>query len=152
MLVMKANQLSALAQTSANTLMPRRELTDVTMGRQSQIIKFRRYSVMGPFARNLSEENSGLKFKWTHYPVFALRVARSSARWRQHAVEFFEQLLPENRSPCYAGAMTPPIDNARACGAETRRPWARQKYITTMSFNQAIRKKEKIAWGVGATS
>jgi hypothetical protein len=29
-------------------------------------------------------------------------------------VRFFEQLLPENRSPCYAGAMTRPIDNARA--------------------------------------
>jgi hypothetical protein len=79
MLVMKANQLSVLAQTSANALMPRRELTDVTMGRQSQIIKFRRYSVMGPFARNLSEENSGLKFKWTHYR-YSLSASRVHPR------------------------------------------------------------------------
>jgi hypothetical protein len=37
------------------------------------------------------------------------------------------------------------------CGAETRRLSARQKYITSMSSNQAIRKKEKMPWGVGAT-
>jgi hypothetical protein len=114
MMGIKANQLPALAQTSANILMPRRELTGVTMGQLARTIKFRRCSLR----------------------------ARAPA-W---AVQFFEQLLPENRSPCYAGAMKPPIDNARA---RRRNPAVvgAPKYITRMGSNQGIRKKEKIALG-----
>jgi hypothetical protein len=48
MVRMKANQLPALAQTSANILMPRRELTGVTMGRPARTIKFRRCSLCAP--------------------------------------------------------------------------------------------------------
>jgi hypothetical protein len=43
--------------------------------------------------------------------------------------------------------MTPQSTMRERCGAETRRPLARQKYIASMSLNQAIRKKEKCPGG-----
>jgi hypothetical protein len=126
MLRIKANQLPALAQTSANILCPGRELTGVTMGQLAQTIKFRRYSLSAPRVRPRACAKIGLSGFSSN--CFRKIEARATlAPWPDQST-MREQ-----------------------CGAETRRLSARQKYITSMSSNQAIRKKEKMPWGVVAT-
>jgi hypothetical protein len=77
-------------------------------------------------------------------PLAVERHPRVRQDW---AVRLFELLVPENRSPCYARAMTRPIDNARAMRRGNPADVGATKYITSMSSNQAIRKKEKMPWG-----
>jgi hypothetical protein len=125
MVRMKANQLPALAQTSANILCPGRGLTGVTVGQLAQTIKFRRYSLSAP------------------------RLHPRAGR--QHGRPVFRAIASGKSKPVLRWRHGRPIDNAQATCRRTPAAVGMTKIHRQYEFQPSNPEKKKSALGVSAT-